>query len=149
MCMRVQFHGHRAMNLLQICICTAFEYIRINFSPSHSFISSHIWIQIGCHRCCWQENRHNHSIGTALFLSCVWRIRSARVHTIWLWRSGYSQMQCFDNNDKFIPTYSFPAIKQTYKQAYLSASTWSFYRQRHDIISTQAKLLCTQMASNI
>lgn len=41
-------------------------------------------------------------------------------------------MQCFGNNDKFIPNLLFSSEQTTRKQAYLSASTWSLYR--HDII---------------
>lgn len=107
---------------------TEFECTHPYF-PSHIHSFHHIFIiQIGCHRC-GQERHHNHSMETNWSGSIASIRSSARVHTILLWCSGYSQMQCIDNNDKFIPTHSFPAGKQAKMQA-CHLSTWSLYR--HD-----------------
>lgn len=130
---QVQFHGH-AMNSLHLFMYAPhWIWMYAYMFPLHIHSFHHIFIYKSVAIGCWQESHHNHSMGTNWNGSFSFPIRrSACVHTMWLWRSGYSQMQCFGNNDKFIPNLLFSSEQTTRKQAYLSASTWSLYR--HDII---------------
>lgn len=92
-----QFHGHqRCLNdEFVTTYCTAFEYTY----SAHKFTLT--FIHFNTYRCC-QESHHYHSNGNELKRGSFYKKCTRNIHYDGL----ATQMQWFDDNDKFIPSHS-------------------------------------------
>lgn len=113
-------------------LCTVFEStVRINFSLAFIHFITCIQIQIGCHRC-WQENHHNHSMETnwngSFFVQYEDEVHAYIRYDYDVLRT---QMQCFDDNDKFISSLVHISSWQASQKVRLRIDMISYHKQNY------------------